>query len=133
MAIKGNAVPDAILFVRAEHFEKVTMMLVQAQHDRQREHDLRVKINNEAETLRDAHRIAVDRHSVTLNELTAARSALTAERTRRGALEAALRSMPCGCITNGRSTIPPQPDDFTHTIQCARCAALSSGKTDGTV
>ena len=61
--------------------------------ERRREHDLRVKINNEAETLRDAHRIAVDRHSVTLSGLTAARSALTAERTRRGALEARIRKL----------------------------------------
>jgi hypothetical protein len=60
MAIKGNAVPDAILFVRAEHFENVTMMLVQAQHDRQREHDLRVTMQNRVETAEAALKMACE-------------------------------------------------------------------------
>jgi hypothetical protein len=100
-----------------------------ADRDRWQEDSMRqaATINRLAAAAEDRNEVDAKRRELHEADL----RALTAERTRREALEAALRSMPCGCITNGRSTIPPQPDDFTHTIQCARCAALSSGKTDG--
>lgn len=54
MAIKGNTVPDAALFVRAEHYEGMQTLLSGVAWERQREHDLRVSMQGRAETAENA-------------------------------------------------------------------------------
>jgi hypothetical protein len=60
MAIKGNTVPDSALFVRAEHYESMQMLLTGVSWERQREHDLRVTMQGRAETAEAALKEAYD-------------------------------------------------------------------------
>lgn len=63
MTIKGNTVPDSMLFVRAEHYEGMQTLLSGVSWERQREHDLRVTMQGRAETaeaaLKEAYELLV--------------------------------------------------------------------------